>query len=540
MRYLYDTCASSFSKRVQLLAFVMMMMMMAMTASAEMMINPSSSILEGYWHNWCDGGGYQGGNAPCVKLNEIHPDYNVVMVSFMKVFEGTPQASEGIPTFVLDPEIGYTSEQEFIDEIADLNNEGRTVLISLGGADAHIELVTGQEQALADEIIRLTDKYGFDGLDIDLEQTAIYAANNQQVVPAALRIVKDHYRSLDDNFIIAMAPEFPYLTGEMKYEPYLAGLEGYYDWISPQFYNQGGDGIWVDAISTWVTQNSDDLKKEFIYYISDAIINGKSGFYQITHDKLLFGIPSSNDAAATGYVQNPQDLFDAFDMLEQQGQPLLGIMTWSINWDMGTNAGGGPYDEDFVRTYGSYVSSRTRPPTAPVAPNDPTPSAPGAAPTSPGGPAPSPSTTMTPECEEIEGDGDDQQGGDVVVGGSTPYVAGTPYTVNDIVSNKGSLYQCLNTVVEPWCSSDAEWAYEPGVGTAWDEAWSVYTGTITTGNGGTAVAATKAASNQNKKQMTNCGGSVSVSSSATSLTTPFGSISRVMRKVLSSLMSFYQ
>ncbi|MBE1043065.1 chitinase, partial [Escherichia coli] len=46
---------------------------------------------------------------------------------------------------------------------------------------------------LKDEIIRLVEVYGFDGLDIDLEQAAIGAANNKTVLPAALKKVKDHY-----------------------------------------------------------------------------------------------------------------------------------------------------------------------------------------------------------------------------------------------------------------------------------------------------------------------------------------------------------
>ena len=177
-------------------------------ASANEMVNPDGGVVVGYWHNWCDGAGYKGGNAPCVTLDEVDPMYNVVNVSFMKVFN----TSEGrIPTFKLDPNIGL-SEQQFIDQIGALNQQGRAVLIALGGADAHVELKTGDEQAFAQEIIRLTDKFGFDGLDIDLEQSAVTASDNQTVIPAALRLVKEHYQQQGKNFLITMAPEFPYLN----------------------------------------------------------------------------------------------------------------------------------------------------------------------------------------------------------------------------------------------------------------------------------------------------------------------------------------
>ncbi|WP_041054343.1 immunoglobulin-like domain-containing protein [Vibrio owensii] len=326
-------------------------------ASANDMVNPDGGVVVGYWHNWCDGAGYKGGNAPCVTLDEVDPMYNVVNVSFMKVFN----TSEGrIPTFKLDPNIGL-SEQQFIDQIGALNQQGRAVLIALGGADAHVELKTGDEQAFAQEIIRLTDKFGFDGLDIDLEQSAVTASDNQTVIPAALRLVKEHYQQQGKNFLITMAPEFPYLTEGGKYVPYITGLEGYYDWINPQFYNQGGDGIWVEGVG-WIAQNNDALKQEFIYYISDSLSNGTRGFHKIPHDKLVFGIPSNIDAAATGFVQDPQDLYDAFDQLKAQGQALRGVMTWSVNWDMGTDKNGQAYGEKFVKDYGPFIHGQTPPP----------------------------------------------------------------------------------------------------------------------------------------------------------------------------------
>ncbi|MGL5344839.1 MAG: immunoglobulin-like domain-containing protein [Plesiomonas sp.] len=320
------------------------------------MVNQPSDIVVGYWHNWCGADGYQRGKAPCIKLNSINAKYNVVNVSFMKANNG-----ESIPTFKLDPTAGM-SESEFIEQIAELNRQGRSVLLALGGADAHIELRTGQEQAFADEIIRLVERYGYDGLDIDLEQTAITAANNQTVIPAALRIVKDHYRTQGKNFLITMAPEFPYLTiSNGKYIPYITALEGYYDWINPQFYNQGGDGVSVEGIG-WVAQNNDKLKEEFIYYISDSLINGTRGFTKIPHDKLVFGIPSNIDAAATGYVTQPQDLFNAFKKLKAQDQPLRGIMTWSINWDMGKNSQGLSYNSKFINDYGDFIHNQNTTP----------------------------------------------------------------------------------------------------------------------------------------------------------------------------------
>ena len=49
------------------------------------------------------------------------------------------------------------------------------------------------------------------------------------------------------------------------------------------------------------------------------------------------------------------------------------------------------------------------------------------------------------------------------------YAAGTQYMAGDIVHNVSRKYRCN---IAGWCSSTAAWAYEPGVGAHWQDAWS--------------------------------------------------------------------
>ncbi|MBP1131404.1 MULTISPECIES: carbohydrate-binding protein [Serratia] len=325
-------------------------------AAAAMPDMSNKKIMMGFWHNWAAGAsdGYQQGQFANMNLTDIPAEYNVVAVAFMK--------GDGIPTF----KPYNLSDTEFRRQVGVLNSQGRAVLISLGGADAHIELKTGDEDRLANEIIRLVETYGFDGLDIDLEQAAIGAANNKTVLPAALKKVKTHYAAEGKNFIVSMAPEFPYLRTNGTYLDYITALEGYYDFIAPQYYNQGGDGIWVDEANggkgAWITQNNDAMKEDFLYYLTESLVTGTRGYTKIPASKFVIGLPTNNDAAATGYVVDKQAVYNAFARLDAKGLSIKGLMTWSVNWDNGKSKAGVAYNWEFKTRYAALIQGGVTPP----------------------------------------------------------------------------------------------------------------------------------------------------------------------------------
>lgn len=78
-----------------------------------------------------------------------------------------------------------------------------------------------------------------------------------------------------------------------------------------------------------------------------------------------------------------------------------------------------------------------------------------------------PSSSSRPSSSSI-------QGSSVVssvasVGSCPAFVAGTAYAAGAVVTNAGWAYTCQ---VPGWCSSAAAWAYAPGTGTYWQQAWT--------------------------------------------------------------------
>ena len=119
------------------------------------------------------------------------------------------------------------SDQEFRAGVELLKNQGRVVLISLGGAHQGISITTADKQRFKDEILRVVNQYGFMGIDISLVGASITAAENRTIIPTVLREIKDSFHSQGRPFFITLAPEFHALRGyDALYKPYMIDLEG--------------------------------------------------------------------------------------------------------------------------------------------------------------------------------------------------------------------------------------------------------------------------------------------------------------------------
>lgn len=76
---------------------------------------------------------------------------------------------------------------------------------------------------------------------------------------------------------------------------------------------------------------------------------------------------------------------------------------------------------------------------------------------------------------------------------SPQYVAGTNYAAGALAQNAGSEYRCT---VAGWCGSTASWAYAPGTGAHWQQAWELVRscGTVSSSVASSSVTTSKSSS----------------------------------------------
>ncbi|MGW6278955.1 chitinase [Kribbella sp. NPDC055071] len=289
------------------------------TTSAGQTDPPPSSlpkhVLTGYWQNFNNGATVQ-------RISDVQAAYDLIAVAFADTDASRP----GGITFNLDSAGlgGYTVAQ-FKADIAAKHAAGKKVILSVGGQNGTVSVTNATAATnFASTALSLLREYGFDGIDIDLENGV-----NAQYMGQALRSLQSQFGS---GLIITMAPQtIDMQATSFEYFKLAIAIKDILTIVNVQYYNSGSmNGCDGQVYS----QGSVD------FITAQACIMLQNG---LRPDQVGLGLPASSQAAGSGYV-SPTVVNNALDCLTKgtgcgnyrPSSPwpsLRGAMTWSTNWD---------------------------------------------------------------------------------------------------------------------------------------------------------------------------------------------------------------
>ncbi|RVU27753.1 chitinase [Streptomyces antnestii] len=267
----------------------------------------------GYWQNFDNGATVQ-------KLRDVPSQYDIIAVSFADA-----TATPGQISFTLDPAVGYASAADFKADIAAKQAAGKSVILSVGGEKGSISVNSdASATAFADSAYALMQSYGFDGVDIDLENglnsTYMSKALHQLAAKAGPKLV------------LTMAPQtIDMQSTSGEYFKTALNVKDILTVVNTQFYNSGS---MLGCDGKVYAQGSVD------FLTALACIQLEGG---LDPSQVGLGVPASTRGAGSGYV-DPSVVGNALDCLTRgtgcgsfkpgKTYPgLRGAMTWSTNWD---------------------------------------------------------------------------------------------------------------------------------------------------------------------------------------------------------------
>ncbi|MFD0112639.1 glycoside hydrolase family 18 protein [Streptomyces sp. NBC_00401] len=267
----------------------------------------------GYWQNFNNGATVQ-------KLRDVPSQYDIIAVSFADATSTPGQIS-----FTLDPAVGYASAADFKADIAAKQAAGKSVILSVGGEKGSVSVNSdASATAFADSAYSLMQQYGFDGVDIDLENglnsTYMSKALHQLSAKAGAKLV------------LTMAPQtIDMQSTSGEYFKTALNVKDILTVVNMQYYNSGS---MLGCDGKVYSQGSVD------FLTALACIQLEGG---LDPSQVGLGVPASTRGAGSGYV-DPSVVNNALDCLTRgtgcgsfkpaRTYPgLRGAMTWSTNWD---------------------------------------------------------------------------------------------------------------------------------------------------------------------------------------------------------------
>ncbi|WP_329266793.1 glycoside hydrolase family 18 protein [Streptomyces pseudovenezuelae] len=268
----------------------------------------------GYWQNFNNGATVQ-------KLSAVQSQYDIIAVAFADA-----TTTPGAVTFTLDSAGlgGYTVDQ-FKADIKAKQAAGKKVVVSVGGQNGTVSVSDPTSAAnFANSVYALMQTYGFDGVDIDLENGL-----NATYMSQALRSLAAKAGS---GLVLTMAPQtIDMQSTSNAYFQTALNVKDILTVVNMQYYNSGS---MLGCDGKVYSQGSVD------FLTALACIQLEGG---LAPSQVGLGLSASTSGAGSGYV-SPSVVNNALDCLtkgtgcgsfkpSRTYPDLRGAMTWSTNWD---------------------------------------------------------------------------------------------------------------------------------------------------------------------------------------------------------------
>lgn len=276
-------------------------------------------VLTGYWQNFVNG-------ATALRLSSVPTSYDIIAVAFA---EANPNSPGGV-TFAVDSGLsgalgGYT-DANLRTDITTAHSRGQKVILSVGGERGAVSVNSSTAATnFANSVAGLMTSFGFDGVDIDLENGV-----NATFMEQALRSLRSQKGS---GLIITMAPQtLDMQSTATAYFSLALNIRDILTIVHTQYYNSGSMlGCDQSFAYSQGTEN---------FMTALACIQLQS---LLRPDQIALGLPATSQAAGGGFV-SPGTVNNALDCLAartncgtfvppSQWPTIRGAMTWSINWD---------------------------------------------------------------------------------------------------------------------------------------------------------------------------------------------------------------
>ncbi|MFF9057652.1 chitinase [Streptomyces sp. NPDC014882] len=268
----------------------------------------------GYWQNFDNGATVQ-------RISDVPDRYDIIAVAFADA-----TTTPGAVGFTLDSAglKGYTVDQ-FKADIRAEQAAGRKVIISVGGERGTVTVNDPASAAnFANSLHALMQTYGFDGVDIDLENGL-----DATYMTQALRSLS---AKAGPSLVLTMAPQtIDMQSTSNSYFRTALNVKDILTVVNMQYYNSGS---MLGCDGKVYSQGSVD------FLTALACIQLEGG---LAPSQVGLGVPASPRGAGSGYV-SPTVVNNALDCLTRGTScgaftpprtypDLRGAMTWSTNWD---------------------------------------------------------------------------------------------------------------------------------------------------------------------------------------------------------------